>query len=728
MRRALLACVIVLAACRTRAPAHPKDPPLDLPALAAAIDPGPQPPLTDGMPGWIAEALAGSAQPARDPGALADQLGGLVRGMLTQGSLSQQTLIDLLTAVYALAHVDGDPGCRLPCLLAAERAYAALDVPVLGDPDGFFAELIDAGLAAVATQGGDAAQVREVVDYLRAAIRAAPAHQLRVAARILREAPDGDEATQVLRDLTRTLADRGDSARAVAVARAVVTRSKTPGFDDVRAVARACVRDLQLACAEAWHARAAALAADPDQHASADRLAADLVKLRRVLAIGEAPEVELALERAHLLIELDLERLATPAFEALRAAHRDDARPVVGLVRAQFEKMRSSKAAALLAEARPLGHHDRQFYELALGMFFTRFMGELLPRLLADPDRLPELLAQVLPPLADDVRAFAAFAPGRAAVLAVVVARAQELLPLVARPAADQRAGFTALATGALVDTRALRVRFPDEADAARLAWVLTRFGGAPRGDFGVVDDPIPAGAEHDQLALMRAALMASLIVAWEDPGHLRALHAALDQLTATPATASRIAELQADALALDAAIGGDAAAWARAEAAYRARIPLASKDERGRLRNNLGVALWRRGAKDEAIAAWQEAIVDGDPVSVARLNLHANQPMAGDTLDVLAELGEQAERNSTRYQALRWHAARSGLTGAALADAEQKARAVLDESGFGITVSGSRGVILDESFAFGLGYSSTTGLVTNFGLTSSVWLLVTAP
>lgn len=733
-----LAAVLLVAlwiGCGASSPAarHPADRPLDLAKLADAIDPGPQPPLTSAMPPWLREMFgAGLDVSEIDTATLADLVSQRLQSIAVDGKISESNLLGLLTAIYALGEVGGKETCELACLGAIEKAYAALDVPMMAADDGFMAQLLDLAVKAIASQGEDPRQLQDIIGFVRAVATAAPAHQRRAAARILRLAPDSDEATTSLRHLADQDDRAGDTTRALQLRMMVAARVQPLGYDDAIEVVRACVHALRSDCARSWHARATTLADKPEQHGSLDHQAKNLGRMDRIAAIGPTPKtLELALERAHLLIEIGRSSAAAEELARLREAHPADARPVVGLVRASFEKLfMSRRAMELLAEARPLANHDQAFYELALGMFFMRFMQEILPEFLRDPDGAPGKIAGFLPELRADVDGLAQFIPARAAVLAVVIDQARKALPLANVPEADREARFAELTRGAMVEARALRAKFPDEPDTHRLAMLLARFGGTTRGDYTVIRDPIPpAMTDAADVAIMRAGLQVSLLVAWNTPGELAALRASIGALVDLPAKQARIDDLRTDVAALDVVIGGKAGGWPAAEAAYRERLAGVTGQARGRLLNNLGVALWRQGRAADASAAWAEAVSVHDPVAVAALNLRATETIDEGTLDALQAIATSADRASTRAQAIRWHASRAGLTGDALAKAKAEAKdALADSAMMGITVTGDQGIILDETFSFGLGYSSAKGLVTNFELSSDVWLVLPAP
>lgn len=716
----------------SRPPERPEEASVDLAALADAIDPGPQPPLNAAMPPWLREMFGGALDVREvDTGSLAAQVTERLKQLGADGKLTEENLLGLLTAIYALGEVGGNDACALPCLAATEKAYAALDVPMLAADDGFLAQLLELAVQAMQQEGGDPSQLRDVIGFVRAVARAAPAHQRRAAARILRLAPDSAEATDALRHLADQDDRAGDTARALQLRVLVAARTQPAGYEDTIEVVRACVHALRLDCARDWHRRAGALASKPEHHTSLDYQRANLARIERIMAIGAAPRtLELAIERAHLLIEIGRSTAAAEELQRLREAHPADARPVVGLVRASFEKLfMSRRAMALLEEARPLANHDQQFYELALGMFFMRFMGEFLPEIIRDPDAAPQQIAAFLPSLRADVDGLAQFLPARAAVLAIVIDQAQKALPLAKLASDQQAARFAALTAAAMVEARALRKRHPQEPDTHRLALLLARFGGTARGDYGVIDDPVPAGlVDAADVPVMRAGLHASLVIAWETPARLPALRAMIDGLADQPAQQARIDDLRADVHAIEGLLGARAD-WAAIEQAYRARLAKAEGQARGRVLNNLGVALWRQGKPAEAAAAWDEAIGAHDPISAAKLNRRATEPVGDETLAALRAIADESERASVRAQAVRWHAARSGLTGDALAKArEEAAKVMTDGAMLGITVGGDRGIVLDESFNFGLGYSSAKGLVTNFALTSDIWLVIPAP
>lgn len=705
-------------------PAAPRPAPaagrsLDMAALARSIDPGEVPPLSSNAPPVLVEAFKDAGGEGLTEEQLATQVAAVAQGLTQNTSLSEQDL----GRVLALAYVGGLlerrlDDCDLDCLARAEQAYSALDIPWLAEPDAFLGQLI--GLSSLMQRDVPENQGKAVLEYIRNIFARAPLRHRYVAVRILRRAPRSQAATATLRSLATRAERDGDYRLAVRLREAVLQRT-APTFADLGALAGACVLAERLPCVERTIGRARA-ARDPDQ-TRITGLETQLALSRRIGRMARARGLEQRLERAHLLVDVGRRREAIAEFDALQASHPRDARPVAGRARTWFDETMTDKAVALVTKARALEHKDRHFYELAVGLSFQRIMDMAS----SGADQLDKGVIEYLPELRGDVEGLARFVPGVGGVLQIVVARLQEGVALIKMTdPAERRKRLSSITRAALADAMALRERHPREPDVYRLIFLAARFA-SPARDYGAASTAIPAGVDQrDDLLLMQAGLLYSLAVSWRDGERVADIARALDALSPEGAASAPARMLRADTMVLEARLLGRKTLWPKIAAAYRELAPDAAQEDRARIQNNLGVALWETGDRDGARAAWAEAITGGESHGVAQLNstVSSDKP----DLDLLDRIADNSDRIGVRAQALRWKVARARLKGASRRAALQKVAQILSTSSVDDAADGSAGVVLEESFNVGVGYSSRERLLVKLFLGRSASLLLPAP
>jgi tetratricopeptide (TPR) repeat protein len=688
-------------------------------ALARSIDPGDVAALSSTPPPVLVEAFKDAGGEGLTEEQLASQVAAVALSMTRNTTLTEQDL----GRVLALAYLGGLlerrlDGCDVACLARAEQAYAALDIPWLAEPDAFMGQLL--ALSSLMQRNVPEEQGRAVLDYMRGIFRSAPLRHRHVAVQILRRAPRSEAATATLRNLALRAERDGDYRLAVQLREAVLERTP-PTFADLAQLAGACILAERLPCAERAIERARA-ARDPDPARIAG-LETQLQSSHRIVRLARARGFEQRLARAHLLVDVGRRRDATTEFDALRASHPRDARPVVGRARTWFDETMSSKASDLVTGARELEHKDRYFYELAVGLSFQRLMGMVS----SSSEQIAKGVIEYLPALRGDVDGLARFVPGVGGVLQIVVARLQEGVALLELDdPAERRRRLSAITRAAMGDAVALRERHPREPDVYRLIFLAARFG-SPARDYAAASTAIPAGVDQrDDLLLMQAGLLYSLAISWRDGGRVADIARALDALSPEAAAGQPARMLRADTMVLEARLLGRAALWPKIAAAYRELAPAAAQEDRARIQNNLGVALWETGDRDGARAAWAEAITGGEAHGVAQLNSTVSSEKAD--VDLLDRIADNSDRIGVRAQALRWKVARARLKGAARRTALERVAEILGSSSVDDAADGSAGVVLEESFNVGVGYSSRDRLVVNLYLGRAASLLLPAP
>jgi tetratricopeptide (TPR) repeat protein len=725
---AILAALAAACGARAAAPRPVASPPppasrgLDLAALARSIDPGEVPPLASKAPPVLAEVFASAGGESLSAKQLAAQMSQLATSLTQNMNLNEQDLARVLALVYMAGLLEGRLAqCDLDCLGMAEQAYAALDIPWLAEPDAFLGQLLALGTLMQRPLPED--QGKALLEYMRSTFAHAALRHRSIAARVLRDAPRSEAATATLRNLAARGEREGDYRLVLRLREAVIERGAT-GFSDLAAHAMACLLAERIPCAERALARARA-ASDREQ-SRIDGIERGMAATRSIVQLARARGLTQRLDRAHLLLDVGRHQEAIAEFDKLTAAHPRDARPLVGRARAWFDETRSAKAIELVHRARGLEHMDQRFYELAVGLTFQRLMG-LASKGPAEQEQLTRAVAQHVPELRSDVEGLARFNPGTGGVLRVVVGRLQECLALMqTSDLAQRRARLGAITRAGLADALALRGRFPAEPDVYRLIFLAARFASQAR-DYSAAATPIPAGlARRDELLLMQAGLLYSFAVSWGDRSRVEEIVRDLDALSAESAGSAPARMLRADTLALQARLLGRPALWSDVAAAYRGLLESAGQEDRARIQNNLGVALWQTGDRDGASAAWAEAISGGEAHGAAQLNstVTSDRP----DLRALDQITDKSDRIGIQTQALRWKIALAHLKGAPRRAALQRAQQILSTSPLDDAADGSSGVVLEESFNVGVGYSSRDRLLVQLYLGRSAFLLLPAP
>ena len=697
---------------------------IDLAALARQIDPGQVPPLSSGVPPFLAEIFAQgngsqftSEQLAAEASQMADRLTNL-------HDLSDLNIAQLLTMVYLADQIERRlDHCDLVCLAAAERVYAALDIPWMADPEAFMAEIL--AMAGQMQTDMPKDQVDAMFAFLRSVFASAARRHRSVAVRILRKAPDSEAATDTLRHLAGA-AERGrDYAQAVRLRRAVVARPPSPTkFSDLADLTYSCHLAERLPCAEDALRRARA-AADVDA-SRVTSLERDLAGSRRIVALAGTRGYAERLERADVMVDVGRSEDAAVLFDALIAEKPRDARPLVGKARGWFAQGKPGKAIEMVNKARGLDGRDKAFYELAVGLTFQHLMG-MMPKSKSSEEKLLASVLGYLPQLRSDVDGLARLEPGIGAVLRIVVNRLQEVAALI--PITDpvvRRRRLVALSRSALDEAMALRQRMPSEPYVYRLIFLAARFG-ARRGEWAASTIDVPAGVpERDELVVMKAGLLYSQSVAWSDGRHLGDITRALDSLSPEGAKQDPPRQLRADVLALEARLLNKARRWPEAVTAYRTLVAGAAEDDKGRLPNNLGVALWESGDRDGARAAWADSIARGETHQAALLN----QLVTADAPDVaqLDPIAAGSDRIGVQAQALHWKVHLAHLGGKQRRAALDKIAELLRGDFIDDAADGGTGVVLEESFNIGVGYSTTDHLIVQLALGRMASLIVPAP
>ncbi len=595
-----------------RGPAVSRDPVLD--ALADAIDPGPQAPLRAGMPvSWLVGV--DQAVPGEDPRVVAEQdlRVALLAWRESGPATGEGAVLAGLARAVARAEALASTGTLHPELMVTLLAvYAAIEA---GGPDDRHAGLDD--------------------DAARRLLR----HH---AARLLRRHAEHPGVPDVLTALADAAAREQDFTRAAELQQLAVQRlGERAGPESQLALASACYRALALACGDAAIRRAGSEAEVAEVVWLGDQARAALA------SSGDALEVRL--ERLQYLTALGRWRDAEAGYTAVVKTAPDDARPRVGL--AGLALLRGEPDAALvhLQQSRALGHRDRGYHELAIALLWPRLHERGAPR------------AQALAELQVLAAGYRRFESARAEVLTLLLAAlrdgstAPDALPAIAT--LGQRHA----------EVLALVRRFPDSADARRLAYMTAQLAPTAEAALGLVREPLtPTLARDRGLRDLRLEAWFDLAVRWDRRGELPAI---ADAIAGLPTDAEPRGELLATTLAARATLAGEPVPTLSRDI-YLRLSEAGPPQQRARALNNLAVLEVDAARPELAMQRWTAALAFDHAARFIRVNLagalvrHESPPRA-ELAELLATLAAEADTQELGLLALSWRFALAQKLGA---------------------------------------------------------------
>ncbi|MBW1872772.1 MAG: hypothetical protein JRJ19_11950, partial [Deltaproteobacteria bacterium] len=373
---------------------------------------------------------------------------------------------------------------------------------------------------------------------------------------------------------------------------------------------------------------------------------------------------------------------------------------------------------------------DLEYYEVAVGTAFGSFIKEVLGPGVKDPDRLLEYMEPFLKTTRADIDGLAKFDPKRAAILALMVDSGTSMIMVSKQEDnPDQHKLALQLIKSAINEAELLKTKYPTEPDIYRMILLLTRFLGNKKLAFSLVVAEPPAGVkERTELNMLRAQVMYLLMIDFNDSAQLPKLRALIESLPRTAEKNFEAASLEADVLALNARQAQDKTIWAQAERAYRKLLKHCKSEQRPRLQNNLGVALYEQGQVADAQSSWEESIKAGAEYEAANINRLVAKP-AGDSTAKLEAYGLEAGLTALRYQARAWVIHRSSLdkkeVSRRLAELHKE---LFSDVFLGQPANGYLGTAIDGAFQVGFGYSTVEHLLIQLEISPSAWLVLPAP
>ena len=734
----LLGAALGVAACvhRTERPSvEPVSAPvLDLGELADTIDPGPVEPLLSNLPPWL-EAILASRPGNHDRPVRLDLLERFSTWLSSGPELAEglESLLDMLALLRDTERRLQKEDAPLADLALAARIYHALNVPMLSDPQGFFTQLWRLMAQAAGQVGQEGAQAGEVIEMVRGLMNRAPSLHRRTAARILRRAPEGAEALQVLEQVARDARQRDDFEVSWRLFSARVSRlGDAATGEDWLDLAESCARGLRADCAE--NALRRAESHDMRRSARWSSAAALVALARDVVAEKEPISLEENLARAERLNRLGRRADAEQILGRMIQAHPRDARPWLGLAKVALGRLRIREAYTYIRQADGMDRRDGDYFAMALGTFWGVMMDEIMPIIAAEkdgqPGRIGARLAPYLAQVKEDLEGLARFSPERAAALQEAVRLIHEIFrqPDGATDL-EERVRIARLMDQALGRVLDLTLRYPDEADVYRLWLLLARYTARPAAARQAAFAPIPPGVRDSAgVLLLQARVRLALLLRSKDPSGIRALRALVADIPPDEKNAFAISALRADLLAIEAGLPGGEGLWPRVVRDYQKLLASSPKEHERRLKSNLGVALLRTGEYRRARELWREASEGDEDVLVPRLLMAVTAPGPDHRKEDLSEIEGYSRIPAVNFQVRLWLAKEERLPPEELELRLANAWTILSQTMPGREeIDGWHGAVLNESYNVSMGYSESQGLVTVFELNSDPWLILPA-
>ncbi len=716
------------------------DPQLE--AIADQVDPGSVEPLITAMPEWLASAVGSPVPEGEAPAETLRRAQELLAGWESEqegGDMSIDSLSKLSGAIYLGERVLLSGAANDPELLALlSTLYSILDQPFFTSERGFFRQSMGLIVDAAAREGvlAEQRQVGEFIGFLQSSIGRANALKRHSAATLLREHPGHHAVSQVLATLADDATGRQDFKRAVELSTISLARNHGIQASDQIAHAGRCYAAFDIDAGDA--ARELAIAGAPAAEESTRRAydermtKLDSQRSRAIEAedLSDDEAIDARLRRGHLLILLGHYDDASRLYEELKSRFPRDSRPYAGLTKVALSRDLSFIGDLPILSARDLENHDRDYYEVSLGLSFGRLMGEIIPAASGDPSKVDALVRDFLAQFREDAVGWGSYEPGRAAVLiAIDEAIGRTLKHGLKGDLKKLRPGMRRMVS----DFDRVRKKYPEIAESWRATYVAALFAKNKQKAWRTAFTPLPESLAADRaLQIRRLETLRNIVLLWERGDPIVDLEAAIDSVPAAFRDDDGVVETVAlvDYLKF---LRGDQAAGLRALSTYRGLADRRKGAKRAQALQNLAVVRSQSGDAKGAIATWEEAIAIADERGRDIIYLNAAiQGLSPAVVQTLETLSASEQSVLIRLQALAWRAelaARSGngvdaavddYRNALKTEAKRELRANLPLGGFGVLATGD--------VTANLNYSVKDGLALVLAVNADTWLVPPAP
>ncbi len=728
-------------------------------AVADAVDPGPQKPLFEGLPAWLRGKVG--ATPDREVAVkeIREALLAWDKMRPTSGESFMMSLMSLgrglVLAEQAVADGVDDP----ELLLALSKTYSILSNPAFSNENGMFQQILQF-TAMAATQakkpGEEGVDVAELMAALRTVFTRAPLLHRRTSAELLRRHGDHPEVPKVLgrlADDARKSERFHESLKLRQMATERMGKAATGG--DWLELADTCFRALDPACGDEALAKGKALGSDKPEDAKAVaefKKRVDLTvevgeRARRERALTEDPRVRdpkntdltPALERGHLLILLGHYADARAQYEALRAAHPNDARPFAGLAKATVTQAANlTEGARWIDAGRKLANRDRDFFEVALGVFGAKLVTEVFPAAMKSDANMN--VVQMLGPMLGDMKEYATglqtFDPARGAVVLELEEIMRAALPRIDRK--EDTVGKLG-ARELVTRTKVLADKFPESPDVRRMVHLAALMAEDRALALALVRAPLAGKLAGDaELQRARVQTWLDVTILWDAAEEVPGVLAAARGLPKQEGDWYRDS-LEALALALQARAAKDREAGIEAVKLYD---EVALRDEASAEAKVAAVcssaAVLASFGEAEAAKQRYELILSKDPKSMAALlglaalfTTHGvHEPKLTEIFEVAAK---DADNVTMRLQAHAWRytQAKGGLGDVEVSrqgfvEAYNKART--GEIRGNLSAGGKMGAYSSGDWNLSLQYQPTTGFTIINQMKTTAVLMLPSP
>ncbi|MBL4632739.1 MAG: hypothetical protein JKY56_02640 [Kofleriaceae bacterium] len=488
-----------------------------------------------------------------------------------------------------------------------------------------------------------------------------------------------------------------------------------------RQLAINCYRELNVECGarerKAAESRTAKNAEQDVDQSDSDYLTL-LEKVQTAasrISRNDTSTVEARLQSGYDYIDLSRYSDANKIFRELEKESPRDARPIVGLASVIIDDgFRIGKAHTLLLQARGFTHREVGYYELRIGTWFEGFKILEMGNSSKSPEPVLQYLSQQLAELEEAIEEYAKLEPDKGQALRQAMSIGEVLiqLQLGTKQQEDLRKaidlGIPAVSQLVLKQGPSLYLR--------RLQLVLSRFDLDGKRALASVGASEAIAELSDMYLQLRFAL-----VMVHDVG-LKEFASDSQQGTSFVARDLRSAALAALALEKK-----GIELWKQVEVLLEDLVRDApDEDSRFRLTNNLAVVQFRLGKVGDAQGVLRSILKDRTKISVASINALAMDSSAG--AKEFASLSEEAMSElwpGARVTARHWIARKA--KGRKLTAKERAGLAASVSQKIGKRVFGDRGVLLEQDFHLGVGYSSVDKLAFELDMKVRPWLVLPA-
>jgi hypothetical protein len=739
----LSAGVACTSSTASKSPARPVAPAFDPVAFSAKLYQGVVPPPVLAGIGWLppAEGTVDNATLRKHADRIV-QLLAILPSQISSGQLDGATIRELAAILPAFVAAEKNieaASCDEECLDVLNTFYTAADQQALRQ--GGFVRLVQSmlGLASGGNSSNDDNQLSALYrDVIAAIERAAPRHRY-TAARLITTTHDRARLVRILNGINYPLRDAEEFELAAVAANEVVRDIEPSKLErsDIITLGGSCYDALQLVCGD-WALAQTSLTLHPtwdelDANAARNALQEKRDAAKRVLDAQNAADVESVLATAKGEMVLGRIKAARTRLQKLGEAHPNEARAWSRLAEweANFGDGDPAKIAALLDKAQHGVGQDANHYGFMFMQFYQNNINTVLRPYMQDPAHSIALVKGAIRDLRVILEGWAKLEPRGTMFLRTINALEPHLMTIGAE-------GDT-LVPELFALVKELYGKYPTDIDVTIGAGFAARFelGTAWSTKFLAEQATLHAGEAGLRLDLQTST---TLITAALLERNAAAVTAVLQRLATLRRSATELAmrkeRAMIDELLLLVQVaqarmatpktGVAPALWGTVRDSYKKAASEESDAEvEAHLWNNAAVALWAAGDRKGALEAWAQIKLKGDETD-AKMAVRYNIAVAANDQAALAKLAA-TELSSDFNWAVARAAARRLNRGpsktpvpAALAGAQRPGATTRN-------LDGDLGVLSENAFQIGLGYSTRQGLNAPLTLSMTGWLLIDA-